>query len=386
MYDVIVVGLGGMGSAAAWHLARRGLRVLGLERFDAPHEMGSSHGLTRIIRLAYYEDPSYVPLLRRAFALWRDLERASGEQLLHVTAAVDAGPPGSRVFEGSRHSCQLHDLPHEILDSTQLSRRYPAFHLPPDFLAVAQPDGGFLLPERCIDTNLRLARALGADLRAGAQVLGWEAGSSGVAVRTATDTHRASQLVLTAGPWMTELAPVLTPHLAVERQVLAWFEVTDPDHFAPGRFPVFVMNADEGHFYGFPEYGVPGFKLGKYHHRGETVRPDSIDRSVRDEDVRPLHDFARRYFPGGAGRTLRTSVCMFTNTPDEHFILDRHPDAPEVWLVSACSGHGFKFTSVMGEIAADMVVHSGTEHDISLHRLARLTDRASPAPAPGGLR
>jgi sarcosine oxidase len=372
MYDVIVVGLGGMGSAAAWHLAQRGLRVLALERFDAPHELGSSHGLTRIIRLAYYEHPSYVPLLHRAFALWRELEAASGERLLHVTGAVDAGPPGSRVFEGSRRSCELHNLPHEILDSARLTRRYPAFRLPPDYLAVAQPDGGFLLPERCIAAHLRLAREHDADVRQRERVLGWEPGSSGVAVRTDRGTYHAPQLVLTAGPWMPELAPWLAPHLVVERQVLAWFEVSEPELFVPGRFPVFVMNAEEGHFYGFPEFGVPGFKLGKYHHRGEVVEPGRIDRTVHDEDVRPLHEFARRYFPAGAGQPLRTSVCMFTNTKDEHFILDRHPDAPPVWLVSACSGHGFKFTSVMGEIAADMVQRGQTTHDISLHRLARL--------------
>lgn len=372
MYDVIVIGLGGMGSAAAWHLARRGLRVLGLERFGVPHEMGSSHGITRIIRLAYYEHPSYVPLLRRAFALWRELEQESGTRLLYVTGAVDAGPPGSRVFEGSRRSCEVHDLPHEILTSDALSRRFPAFHLPVPFHAVVQPDGGFLLPEQCIDTHVRLARARGADLRPDSPVERWEPAGSGVTVHSGGDTFRARQLVVTAGPWVPALVPALAPFLAVERQVLAWFAVSAPARFAPGRFPVFVMNADEGHFYGFPEFAVPGFKVGKYHHRGEAVDPDGIDRAVHPEDIEPLHAFVRRYFPGGSGPLERSSVCMFTNTRDEHFIIDRLPGLPQVLVVSACSGHGFKFTSVVGEIVADLVKEGGTTHDISLHRLSRL--------------
>lgn len=373
MYDVIVIGLGGMGSSAAFHLARRGLRVLALERFGVPHDMGSSHGFTRIIRLAYYEHPSYVPLLRRAFALWRDVELESGTRLLHVTGGVDAGPPGSRVYEGSRHSCEVHDLPHEILTSDELSRRFPAFHLPPEYLAVMQPDGGFLLPEHCIETHVRLARAHGAEVRPETPVERWEPDSSGVVVHAGGELFRARQLVVTAGPWIPGLVPALAPHLVVERQVLAWFGVNARAHFAPGRFPVFVINADEGHFYGFPEFGVPGFKIGKYHHLGEAVDPDRIDRAVHPADIEPLHAFVRRYFPGGAGPLRRSSVCMFTNTRDEHFIIDRLPGAPQVLLVSACSGHGFKFTSVMGEIAADLVQHGGTAHDISLHRIARLT-------------
>lgn len=371
MYDVIVIGLGGMGSASAFHLARRGLRVLALERFGVPHEMGSSHGLTRIIRLAYYEHPSYVPLLRRAFALWRELERESGMRLLYVTGAVDAGPPGSRVLEGSRRSCEIHDLPHEVLTSDALSRRFPAFHLPPEYLAVVQPDGGFLLPEHCIETHVRLARAHGAEVRIDCPVDRWRPDSSGVVVDAEGETFRARQLVLTAGPWTAALVPELAAHLAVERQVLAWFGVGAPVDFAPGRFPVFVMNADEGHFYGFPEFGVPGFKIGKYHHRGEVVDPELIDRAPDDDDIEPLRAFVRRYFPGGSGPLQRASVCMFTNTPDEHFIIDRHPGAPQVLLVSACSGHGFKFTSVVGEIVADLIERGGTTHDISLHRLSR---------------
>ncbi|HEX7122922.1 MAG TPA: N-methyl-L-tryptophan oxidase [Gemmatimonadaceae bacterium] len=375
MYDVIVIGLGGAGSACAFHLASRGLRVLGLERFAVPHEMGSSHGLTRIIRLAYYEHPAYVPLLRRAFALWRDLEHQAGESLLHITGAIDAGPPGSRVFEGSRSSCEIHGLPHEVLTSAELSKRFPAYRLPPDHLAVFQPDGGFLVPERCIDAHVRLARRLGADIRTETPVTAWEPHAAGAVVHAGGESFRAPHLVLCAGAWMPGLVAELAPHLTVERQVLAWFETRRPEWFAPDRFPVFVMNADEGHFYGLPAFGAPGFKLGKYHHRGEAVDPDRVDRTVHEEDLEILHAFARRYFPDGAGATLRSRVCLFTNTRDEHFVIDRLPQAPQVVVVSACSGHGFKFTSVVGEIVADLVQRGESRHDIGLHRVARLEPR-----------
>lgn len=372
-YDVIVVGAGGMGSAATYHLARRGLRVLALERFGIAHEMGSSHGLTRIIRLAYYEHPSYVPLLRRAFELWRELEARAGERLLHVTGAVDAGPPGSRVFEGSLHSCRVHDLRHEVVGSTELARRFPGYQLPRDYQAVVQPDGGFLLPERCIAAHVALARAHGADVRTGVAVEGWDADSSGIVVRAGGRTYRAAQLVLCAGAWMPSLVPSLAPVLVPERQVLAWLAVRDHARFAPERFPVFVMDSEEGHYYGFPEFDVPGFKLGKYHHLHEVADPDRLDRAVRPDDVAVLRSFAARHFPDGAGEALRTAVCMFTNTADEHFLIDRLPGSPAVLAISACSGHGFKFCSVVGEIAADLVQRGETAHDVSLFRLRRLT-------------
>ncbi len=198
-YDAIVVGIGGMGSATAYHLARRGQRVLGLERFSIPHALGSSHGVTRIIRLAYWEDPSYVPLLKRAFELWRELQMGFGEQLLYVTGSIDAGPPGSGVFEGSRESCRLHGLPHEVLSGAQLSDRFPAYHLPPETVAVFQPDGGFLLPERCTVGHAQAARGLGAELHTGEPVRGWESLGDGVRVWTDAATYTAERLVLTPG-------------------------------------------------------------------------------------------------------------------------------------------------------------------------------------------
>jgi sarcosine oxidase len=374
-YDVAVVGLGAMGSAAAAQLAERGLRVLGLERFALGHDRGSSHGLTRIIRLAYFEDPAYVPLLRRAFELWRQLERGAGERLLHVTGALDVGRDGSRVFEGSLRSCREHGLLHELLDAATLARRFPAWRPAPGARAVFQPDGGFLLPERCIAAHAARAAAAGADLRCDERLLEWHAGGGRVRLRTERGRYEAGQLVLAAGAWMGKLVPALAPLLTPERQVLGWFAVADRAPFAPERFPVFVMDVDEGQFYGFPEFGVAGLKVGKYHHLDEPADPDALDRACRPEDEAALRAAVARYFPAADGELLRHAACMFTNTADEHFVIDRLPGAPEVLAVSPCSGHGFKFASVVGEIVADLAADDATRHEIGLFRLARLADR-----------
>lgn len=371
-YDVVVAGLGGMGSAAAAHLAARGLRVLGIDPFALGHDRGSSHGLTRIIRLAYFEHPSYVPLLRRAFELWRELEQGAGERLLHVSGALDVGPEGSRVFEGSLRSCREHSLPHEVLDAAELAARFPGWRPADGARAVLQPDGGFLLPERGIAAHAARAVAAGAVLHREERLLAWRAGGGRVQVRTDRATYEAGQLVLAAGAWMGRLAPALAPLLAPERQVLGWFAVADRTLFTPERFPVFVMDADEGQFYGFPEFGVPGLKIGKYHHLHEPVDPDALDRACHPADESALRAAVARYFPFADGELLRATTCMFTNTADEHFVIDRDASTPEVLLVSPCSGHGFKFASVVGEIVADLVQRDTTRHDIALFRLARL--------------
>lgn len=371
-HDVVVLGVGGMGSAAACYLARRGLDVRAFERFVPGHDRGSSHGLSRIIRLAYFEHPSYVPLLHRAFALWRDLERECGRPLLHVTGALDAGLPDTRVFTGSLESCRLHRLRHEVLSGGAVSQRFPGYRLPDEFRAVFQPDGGFLEPEHCIAAFVAEARRHGAVVEGNRTVRGWTRAAGGVVVDVDGEEVRAGQLVACGGAWTPQLVPSLAPFLRPERQVVGWFGLDNAPAFSPARFPVFVMEAPYGTFYGFPEHGVPGFKIGKYHHRGESVDPDTMDRTVSAADEAVLRDCVRRAFPGADGPLLRSSTCIFTNTPDEHFIVDRLPEAPEVVVVSACSGHGFKFCSVVGEVVADLVTRDATAHDISLFRLARL--------------
>jgi sarcosine oxidase len=374
-FDAIVVGVGGMGSAALYHLARRGRSVLGLERFDVPNELGSSHGITRIIRLAYYEHPSYVPLLRRSYELWRELEAAAGEQLLHITGSVDAGPPGSFVFEGSRRSCEEHGLEHEVIDAAEVARRFPAYRLPAEALALLQPEGGFLLPERCIVAHVELAQARGAVVRARERVLDWE--PTGDGVRVTSDhgvVYETERLVLTAGAWMGELAGV---PVVAERQVLAWLQPLRPELFAPERFPVFNLMVEEGRYYGFPVFGIPGFKLGRYHHLEEQGDPDVLDREPRREDEELLRAFAARYFPEGAGPTMTLKACLFENTPDEHFLLGLHPEHDQVVLAGGGSGHGFKFASVVGEIVAQLALGEAPRLDIGLLRPQRFARKTA---------
>ena len=375
-YDVIVLGVGGMGAAACHHLARRGKRVLGIERFDIPHAMGSSHGVTRIIRQAYYEHPSYVPLLRRAYDLWRGLEASFGEQLLHVTGSVDAGAPTDEVLKGSYDSCQEHGIPHEVLTSAELTKRHPGYRLPPEHLALYQPDGGFVLSERAIVAHVVAAQAAGAEIHARERVLDWEAIGDTVRVMTDHGTYAAESLVVTTGAWIGRHVPELAEIAVPERQVLAWLQPNEPNNFAPDRFPVFNLQVPEGRYYGLPVFGVPGFKFGRYGHLGETIDPDDLNREAIPADETLLRSFADRYFPTGAGPTMALRACLFTNTPDGHFILDHHPAHPNVILASPCSGHGYKFCPVIGEILADLASGDETEHDIALFRL----DRFSPPP------
>ena len=359
-----------MGSAALFHLARRRLRVLGLERFDLVHEYGSSHGLTRIIRLAYWEHPTYVALLRRAYELWRELEGLAGEPLLHITGSVDAGPEGGPIFQGALRSSELHGLPHEVLDGDELHRRFPGYRLSKQTRCLYQPEGGFLLPERCDVAHVTQALDLGADVRCREPVLEWGAASGRVWVRTARGRYEAGRLVICAGPWAAKLVPELARLAVPERQVLAWLQPSRPEYFQPGAFPVFNLEVEEGHYYGFPSFLIPGFKFGKYHHRREQVDPDATRREPEPEDEELLRAFAGRYFPDGAGATLMLKSCLFTNSPDRHFILDRHPDHPEVAIAAGFSGHGYKFCSVIGEVMADLVEERGG-HDIGFFRLGR---------------
>jgi sarcosine oxidase len=371
VYDAIVIGLGGMGSATLFHLARRGLRVLGLERFDLVHEYGSSHGLTRIIRLAYWEDPSYVALLRRSYELWRELETLAGEPLLHITVSVDAGPERGAVFSGALKSSVLHGLAHEVLDGDELHRRFPGYRLPKTFRCLYQPEGGFLLPERCDVAHADLALANGAEIHCREEVLEWKVSGGRVDVRTSRGRYEAGRLVICAGPWASKMVPELDGLAVPERQVLAWLQPTRPEIFQPAAFPVFNLEVEEGRFYGFPSFLIPGFKFGKYHHRGENVDPDTGNRAPESADEDLLRAFARRYFPDGEGPTMMLKACMFTNTPDRHFILDLHPSHPEVALAAGFSGHGYKFCSVIGEVMADLVTQARSRHDIGFFRLGR---------------
>jgi sarcosine oxidase len=368
--DVVVVGLGAMGSAAACHLARRGKRVVGIERFEPGHQHGSSHGATRIIRLGYYEHPSYVPLLRRAYALWRELEAAAGCQLMQITGIVEIGPAHGRLVTGTLAAARAHDLPHAVLAAPELMRRFPPFRIPADCVGVVQPDGGVLAAERAIRAHLDLARAAGAELRTGEAVAAVE--PRGNAVRVATDRGaiEAGAAVVTAGAWTRKLLPDLGAPLRVTRQVMAWFEPRDAMPFRHDRFSVFMIETTRGIHYGFPLDEV-GVKFAKHHHADESVDPDARDRSVSTDDEALIRPVLAECLPAANGRLLQAKTCLYTMTPDGDFLLDRLPGAPQVVVASPCSGHGFKFAPVIGEILADLATDGTTSHDISRFRLGR---------------
>ena len=372
-FDVIVLGVGGMGSAACYALAERGAKVLGLEQFDIPHALGSSHGETRIIRLAYAEGAFYVPLLRRAYERWQRLEHDFGEQLLHITGGLDIGAADSALIRGSRASCREHDLSHELLTATETMARFPALQLPPHFVANYQAEGGFLRSERCIVAHVTRAQALGAEIRAREAVLSWEARGDSVRVQTTKGEYVADRVVVTAGGWAGQLLPELAALAQPERQCLGWFQPLDLPLFTPERLPVWLLwgEGDEGNWYGFPVHGIPGFKLGKFRHLGEPMDLSSRDREPTAADERLLRRFTERYFPRAAGPTMALKVCFFTNTPDEHFIIDAHPQHESVIIAAGFSGHGYKFCSVVGEVLAELALDGASALGIAEFGLGR---------------
>jgi sarcosine oxidase len=290
---------------------------------------------------------------------------------------VDVGAAGSETITGSLRSCREHGLLHEQLDAAEMARRFPGFRLPPELMAVFQPDGGFVLPERSIVTHTAAARAWGAEIHEGERVLGWSASGNGVEVRTDLATYSAERLVITAGPWAAKCVPALESLAIPERQVLIWTQPLQPEHFAASAFPIFNMEAPEGRFYGFPVFGVPGFKIGKYHHLHQQTDPGRVDREFHPEDEAVLREAIRRYFPAADGETLAMKTCLFTNSPDEHFILDVHPEWPQVSIAAGFSGHGFKFAPVIGEIMADLALEGGcSKWDLNLFGLRRFGDRS----------
>jgi len=368
-FDVVVCGLGAMGSAALHHLARRGVRVLGLDRYAPGHDRGSSHGGTRIIRLGYFEHPSYVPLLRRAYALWRELEAACGQALLTITGIAEIGPADGVLVPGTLASARLHALRHEALAASELMERVPAFKLPPDYLAVVQPDGGFLEVEPAIAAQLALAVAAGAQIRRGETVRALEPRPGCVRVVTARGTVEAGATIIATGPWAKSLLPELP--LRVTRQVMAWFEPREASLVAPGRFPVFIIESQHGMHYGIPPHGDLGVKVAKHHHRDQTVDPDTCDRTVSADDEVLIRAALADHLPAANGRLIAAKTCLYTMTPDGDFIIDRLPGAENVIVASACSGHGFKFAPVVGEILADLATSGTTGHDIARFRLDR---------------
>jgi sarcosine oxidase len=360
-YDVIVVGLGAMGSAAAAHAAVRGTRVLGLDQFRPGHTQGSSHGRSRVIRLAYFEHPAYVPLLRRAYELWRALERDTGKHLLHMTGGLMIGAPDSDVVSGSLRSARAHDLDHEMLDAAELHRRFPPFTPRQDIVAFYEKEAGSLFPEASNQAHLEVAQRHGAELRFDEQVHDWQVQPSGaIDVHTARTRYECGRLILAPGPWASSLFKISWLPLAVEPQVLFWFSpMGGAAPFAPDCFPIYIWDVGNGvQFYGFPADDRQRVKVAFFR------SPHNDEQSMRAA-LAP-------HLPALAAGTLVDSVpCKYTLTPDRHFVIDHHPDYPEVVVASPCSGHGYKFASVIGEILADLATSGATRHPIKLFALSR---------------
>jgi sarcosine oxidase len=369
VHDVIVIGLGGMGSAAAYHLAARGQRVLGLERFGPAHDQGSSHGGSRMTRQSYFEDPAYVPLLLHAYDLWDALARDSGRDLITLTGGLMIGPAESVTVAGSRRSAEQWGLPHEMLDAAEIRRRFPTLTPSDGEVALYERNGGFLRPEATVSAHLNLAARHGADLRYGEPVLRWEAGGGGVRVVTGAQTYQAGHLVVCPGAWAPELLADLGIPFRVERQAQFWFApVGGVDAFRPERHPVFIWEDAAGvQFYGFPALDGPdgGVKMAVFR-GGAACTPQTIDRVVHEHEVRAVAAQARDRVPALAGTFLRAVTCMYTNTPDGHFVISRHPEHERVTVACGFSGHGFKFVPVVGEILADLTTLGSTRHPIGL--------------------
>jgi sarcosine oxidase len=361
-FDVIVIGVGGMGSAACYQFARRGFRVLGLEQFDIPHDNGSSHGHSRMIRTAYYEHPDYVPLLQRAFTLWRQLEEESQLKLLHVTGGIYMGFANGEVVAGSLASSRQHNLPFELLTRDELGRRFPQFHVPDDHVGFYEYSAGFLIPELCISAHVDLAIRNGATIHTNERVLHWEAGSTSARVTTARDTYEAAHLVFCGGAWSEELLRDLGVPLIVTRQVLGWVQPLRRELFELGVMPVWAIdNLDGSLYYGFPiQDEAAGVKIA-HHAPGPRTDANSIDRSPTIEDEQSFRPAVKRFLPAADGPLLSMRICMYTNSPDHHFIIDRHPKHERVTFACGFSGHGFKFASVVGEALADLALHGRSE-------------------------
>jgi sarcosine oxidase len=373
-HDVIVVGLGAMGSATAYHLAARGAKVLGIDQFDPPHEMGSSHGETRIIRLVYYEHPLYVPMVQRSYELWRKLEKDSGDSLMRITGGLMLGADSSGLIRGARKAAQEHKLPLEHIPHSKLQDRFPQIMPLPGFTALLDPAAGFLNPEACVRTHLAQARKLGARIHVNEQVMSWmPTPDGGVRVRTNQGTYEAGKLVITAGPWTSELIGRMGPTLTVERQTVLWFEPPgDKEMWSPDRFPIFLCEFDDGQLiYGFP-LQERGWKAA-VHYQGEHISSvRAMSREVPRKEIARVRSAVSRLFGWvDTAPLLNAASCLYTDTPDLRFVIDFLPGTPQVLVSSPCSGHGFKFAPAIGELQAALVLDGKCEFDVSPFRIDR---------------
>lgn len=372
-YDVIVIGVGGMGSAAAYHLAARGQRVLGLEKFGPAHDRGSSHGGSRIIRQSYFEDPAYVPLLLRSYELWAKLAADADREVFRLTGGLYLGPPESLTVAGSLRASREWSLPHEVWDAAQIRRRFPNFTPAAGDIAVYEANGGFARPEATVRAHIDLALRAGATLSFGEEVLDWAETASGVTVTTARATYHAEQLVVCPGAWAPRLLADFGIPITIERQVLYWFEPSGGTAAFEGE-PIYIAEDASGtQIYGFPAIDGPagGVKTA-FFRKGIVCTPDTIDRTVHPHEIDEMRTRVSGLLPALTGPCVHTATCMYSNTPDEHFVIARHPSGTRVTIACGFSGHGFKFVPVVGEVLADLVIDGSTAHPIALFDPQRL--------------
>lgn len=370
-YDVIVAGLGTHGGATAYQLAKRGLKVLGFDRFRVPHENGSALGESRIIREAYHENPVYVPFVQRAYELWEEAAKESGRQTFLQTGGLMMGPAKQGTFPGAKKSAELYKLKHEILTPKEVRARFPAFAPWEGVHTLRETRAGAMLLPAALEVHVELAKRHGAELHWDEPVLEWTADPNGVKVRTSKRIYEAKSLVLAAGVWNPELLRDLGLPLVVERQVMFWFKPKrNAQNFLPDKCPIFIWEDEQGRsIYGFPDIGN-GFKIG-IHHEGETVDPNTVERVANKEDERVMREWVKKCFPDSDGTPVASKVCLYTNTPDLAFILDHHPKHKNVVIVSCCSGHGFKFGAAVGEAAADLATGKKPKVDLAFFSVKR---------------
>jgi monomeric sarcosine oxidase len=359
-YDVIVLGCGAVGSAAAMHLARRGARVLGIDRFNPPHDRGSSHGQTRMIRQAYFEHPDYVPLVQRAFVLWEELARATGQDLYHETGLVEVGPTDGEVVSGVLAAARHHALPVEELSAADVPRRWPGMQAPAGMRAVFERRAGYLRVEDCVAAQIAAARRAGSEMIVNTPVRSWRAEAGGVRVETAAGAHTAARLIVTCGAWAGQMLADLRIPFVVRRKHQYWFEAVADRYDESRGFPAFYFELDWGHYYGFPRIDGARLKAAE-HSGGELVGdPAAVDRSDDPLARQRVEQFVAACLPGVGRHVVQHSVCLYTMSPDGHFVIDVHPEWPQVGLAAGLSGHGFKFAPVLGEALADLTLEGKT--------------------------
>lgn len=382
-YDTIILGLGAMGSAAAYQLAKRNNKVLGFDQFSPPHVYGSTHGDTRITRKAIGEGLEYTPLSLRAYDIWREIEKETGKDLLEITGGLIISSKSVKsdkenFFKNTIEAAKKYNIQHEIINATEIRRRFPQFIINDDEIGYYEYDAGFLRPEECIKANLLLAEKYGAEIHLNEKIVNFQERDGLVYVNTNCKEYVAKNLIVSAGAWLPSLLGNEFKHIFnIHRNLMFWFDVKNLkiENYLPGKFPIFIweLHGDSKGIYGFPSIDGPngGVKIASHQYM-TTTRPDSVKREVTEDEIKEMYEnYVKPYFPDLTEKCVKAVSCLYTNTPDKGFIIDKHPKYKNVILASPCSGHGFKHSSAIGEVLAELVTEGKTSIDISSFSISR---------------